>query len=632
MDTPRDSYFEENFQQALDAFANIELEAILDGASKLGYTSIAQALNRAARKAEDEGCQPRDKILRLLDKACWMRLSPSKRNEPFDEPDVVGRWRSPIPNDFTDSEIKFFAEILESIDNPLLKGRLADLVWLCKEPREVKFALAAIDSYMSLPLDSETWLSDGDLCWQRAITLSQMIGKGAGARLHQIESSIVAAIESASIYEEFFCCRLADALMSSGLAISHSSTVAEKLEVLAGEFDAAANFQASGRFYNASAKWFERSDNDDKSHDMTVAEAVAFMKEADALIKSETPSYGVAASHLDKAVQIYRHVPRIHRERHHIKDKIKELQLLINDYGQRALGEMKTFSTPGVDVTEIVEQACEFVRGKPVVEAFKAFANLHSISYSNLRESAIENLTRFVAQGLFPKVFMSHDGRVIDRTHGYSGSIAAEENEREIRAQMNQFEYRFGVRIAVQAKILPALDVLTLEHRLSEADFINLAGRSPIVPLGREVLVGKALAQGFNRDFMTSIHLLTPQIEHMVRFHLESAGEVTAHLSQEGIETEKGLSSLMENSKVAEIFGEDLAYEIEALFCDQIGPNLRNNVAHGLLNDQQCVTIDSIYAWWLGLKLVFNPFWNSLRVGSVNETECQNDGNGSDQA
>ena len=131
---------------------------------------------------------------------------------------------------------------------------------------------------------------------------------------------------------------------------------------------------------------------------------------------------------------------------------------------------------------------------------------------------------------------------------------------------------------------------------------------------------------------MTSIHLLTPQIEHMVRFHLESTGEITTHLSQEGIETEKGLSSLMDNPKTAEIFGENLAYEIEAIFCDQIGPNLRNNIAHGLLNDQQCVTIDSIYAWWLGLKLVFNPFWNSLRVDSVNEKECQIDGSESDQA
>ena len=52
----------------------------------------------------------------------------------------------------------------------------------------------------------------------------------------------------------------------------------------------------------------------------------------------------------------------------------------------------------------------------------------------------------------FPKVFLSHDGRVIDRTHGFSGSTTSEQNELEIRAQMNQFEYGFGVNIAVRSE------------------------------------------------------------------------------------------------------------------------------------------------------------------------------------
>ena len=111
----------------------------------------------------------------------------------------------------------------------------------------------------------------------------------------------------------------------------------------------------------------------------------------------------------------------------------------------------------------------------------------------------------------------------------------------------------------------------------------------------------------------------------MVRWHLNSAGVITRHLDQEGRENEIGLSALMELPQSAEIFGEDLAFEIEVLFCDRMGANLRNNVAHGLLNDQQCITFDSIYAWWLGLKLVFNTFWNSLDVDSIHEEECQSD-------
>ena len=63
-----------------------------------------------------------------------------------------------------------------------------------------------------------------------------------------------------------------------------------------------------------------------------------------------------------------------------------------------------------------------------------------------------------------------------------------------------------------------------MEHRVRTIDLINLARLSPIVPMGREVLFGRALAHGFNRDFATSIHLLAPQIEHMVRVPLKICG------------------------------------------------------------------------------------------------------------
>ena len=57
------------------------------------------------------------------------------------------------------------------------------------------------------------------------------------------------------------------------------------------------------------------------------------------------------------------------------------------------------------------------------------------------------------------------------------------------------------------------------------------------------------------------------------------------------------------------MFGEDLSFEIRALFCDSFGPNLRNELAHGLLDDAACQSIYGIYAWWFGLRLVFNAYW-----------------------
>ena len=103
---------------------------------------------------------------------------------------------------------------------------------------------------------------------------------------------------------------------------------------------------------------------------------------------------------------------------------------------------------------------------------------------------------------------------------------------------MHRFHYAPPVVVAVYGSILPAFHVLRMEHRITEADFIELSRQSPIVPIGREMLFGKALSLGFNQDYATSIHMLSPQIEHLVRSHLQYAGVITTHTDQKNIVTE----------------------------------------------------------------------------------------------
>ena len=99
----------------------------------------------------------------------------------------------------------------------------------------------------------------------------------------------------------------------------------------------------------------------------------------------------------------------------------------------------------------------------------------------------------------------------------------------------------------------------------------------------------------------------------MIRVHLKQAGAKTTTLGQDGIETENGLSTLMELHETTKVFGDNLCFEIMTLYCDPFGPNLRNEFAHGLLDDEACQLVYTIYAWWLALKLVFNTYWNAAR-------------------
>ena len=263
--------------------------------------------------AASEDREAHAKVLRLLGEACSMMLSPDKSNEPFEPLVRIGGSRSIMPDDFTDPEIDFFAHIVDSIDKPTLKGRLADLAWLLRQPRDVRFAIDAIDSYMGVPLDVDNWFGDGEQCWKRAIGLCRMIGPTGADRLGRIEKSIIEALYSATPEDKFFGHGLADTLWSEGLGRNNAADIAAKLGSLAKGFDSIGNFHASGRFYNAAARWFRSSGDDEKAIDMTVAEAEAFVGDATARMSSDSPSHGVAASFVEDAIQVYRTVPRDQR-------------------------------------------------------------------------------------------------------------------------------------------------------------------------------------------------------------------------------------------------------------------------------------------------------------------------------
>ncbi|MGF7433168.1 DUF4209 domain-containing protein [Pasteurella bettyae] len=46
------------------------------------------------------------------------------------------------------------------------------------------------------------------------------------------------------------------------------------------------------------------------------------------------------------------------------------------------------------------------------------------------------------------------------------------------------------------------------------------------------------------------------------------------------------------------MLGDNLWFELQAVFSNSLGPNLRNEVGHGLLDDQKSDAIYSVYAWW----------------------------------
>jgi hypothetical protein len=597
---------------------------VLSTASREGYSSMWQAFSAAASQAMDEGRESHGKVLWLLADACSMMLSPNSINEPFKPFMVMEGRRSVIPDDLSESDVAFYAQVVDVTDDPWLKARLSDLTWLKQIKRDVRFALAAIDAYRAIALDTKTWVRGGRDCWGRAIHLARMLKGGAGDRVAEIEATILKVFEAATKQDGSQGLWLADLLDSNGLGRTQRGAIAQKLETLAGEFDADGDLHRSREYFSAAARWFKLAGDEEKAASMTVYEAESWVKEVVVRASSTNPSHMAAATFYENAIQIYRTIPGTERTPHRVDDRLAELRAHLSESGEKTLAEMGLVSSPCIDISKLVENARKAVSGKTPIEALQAFCNLHhGVDVKQARETALERLRNHPLQALLPATVMSRDGRVIAKRPGLSLSGASSEgDEVTIRAEMIR-DHGILIGIVVQGDIWPALEILWLEHRLHEADFVGLVSQSPIVPRDRVRLFGKALFAGYDRDFVTALHLLVPQIEHLVRHPLKQAGVKTTSLDLNGIENEIGLTGLMALPEAEKIFGANLSFEIRALFCDAFGPNLRNELAHGLLDDEACQSIFSVYAWWFGLRLIFNTFWSATQKSTPGSDEGQ---------
>lgn len=600
-------------------------------ADDFGYSVLWTALSNAARSAMEADRRTHAKVLWLLADASSMMLRPSSLTEPFKPFAVFHDRRSALPEDFGADDLSFFAEVIEYVDHSLLKARLADLLWLVGKPRQVQHALAAIDAYRTVPLAAEIWIRGGQECWERALVLALAMGKGAGDRIRSMQDSLLDGL-AVSTQEQFLGVKLASLLRNNRLGKDRGVEVAEKLETLARAFEQASDVFEARAYFEEAARWFQWIGRQDKHAEMTVAHAETHVREAIFHTSSTAPSQMIANSQYEKAIQVYRDVPRKMREAHRVDERIAELRARQAQSGAQALTEMGVIRSPTIDITESVEHARKAVSGTEAVEALRVLANISPIEdVAALRNNVIERMRQFPLQWLFASTTFSRDGRVIAKRPAINWLCPelSESDERTIQSSMIR-DHGMFLGVTVQSAILPALEVLRQEHRLREGDFIELSQHSPIVPVGRARLFGKALYAGYDGDFTVALHLLVPQIEHMVRTHLKQAGAATSTLDKEGIENENGLSTLMALPETAMVFGKDLAFEFQALFCDAFGPNLRNELAHGLLEDSTCRSPVAVYAWWLGLKLVFNTWWNAQAASRQEESGDEELRNSSD--
>lgn len=574
-----------------------KLQNVIDTIQEKKLYNYYEKFSEITKKYFKEEDKKQAKIFWLLADACSLCLTCKYVDTPFAPMVVLLSKRSADIEDFTEKDIRFFSEIVETIDDLYLQSRLSDIIWSTDYIKHNKFAHLAVMSYIKIPIEKNNWNLNGERFIKRAIQISRSL-KGKGKNyLDEIENKIILAFNDSKSSDNIFPLQLSNLMLELKFDSKKSFRIASKLEEIALSNNSFNNLYISIEYFEAASNWFLRSNNENQAYKLLQKQA--------SIIENQSQNSNLGAFfNYQKALSILRKIPRKVRKSLNINQSIQRLEMKIEDSETQALDEMQTFTTPEVDVSEFVLQSKAIVSGKNKEDVLKIFSKIFPImNIDEMGQLAINNIKKYPFTSLCLGTYFNSEGRMVSKSEGIDLKKPIEVSHPKVQDSI-MTNHQILVQSIVISCLTPALQVIHIEHKFSENDFYILVKNSSLVPIDRQALFAQGLYAGYEYDYVSSLNILVPQLENLVRFHLKNKGEKTFIRDDEGIAIEMGLSSLVELDGMKDFFGKNLTFEIKALFCDPRGPNLRNLIAHGLLNYQSFYSIYSMYAWWFILKLV----------------------------
>lgn len=199
------------------------------------------------------------KILFLLAKICSPILNLESRNDPFQPFMTWGNERSFLPIDLNDEEILYLSSIVDEELPPILKARIADILWTYLKPKNKKYSEIAIENYISMDVFKDFFQPDIYVFWERAAMLAKQAKNNS--LIKKIKLKLLEEIENPSKNWDFHLRKIVQIFMRTELDKSLYHGFAEKLLEKQQEFNHEQQFNIVEKYLSLAAELFQKTND-----------------------------------------------------------------------------------------------------------------------------------------------------------------------------------------------------------------------------------------------------------------------------------------------------------------------------------------------------------------------------------
>jgi hypothetical protein len=475
------------------------------------------------------------------------------------------------------SAVSHWESRAKACSNPVMRARYADLVWDLKhaitgEKPHPEYARIATDAYVEAAAKGLYKYEVGGIAWLgRALDLSRSIND-----TERINSVVQFMFD--------FYDRVAQFKFAGTWLFLFDNLYGEKIITPAQEARIISNLE--GMLAKASDAT-RTADGVYPTLDPWSAEAAAerlakhYRKPNDrANVERVVKAYGTAFEHMaGQANPMMATVwlqPVIERyEQEGLKADAEKLQVLAAEKGKNIASDLKTVSVSVEIKPEDVDKMIDALLGGGSLTKSLSTIGQYFIPKANDARNLLERVrTDAPFLSMFPINIVESGGAPVARV----GSID-EDTEGRLHMQIGQTINFY------QPFLGHALAKLNERYAPTADQILDALCESPLFSETRSDLLREGLLAYQQGDFVKSIHVLVPQVEHMLR-HLSGRLGIPARKTvrnHPGITDAKNMNDVLSDERIREKLTEDVWRYLTVLYVDRRGLNLRNDLAHGLI-------------------------------------------------
>lgn len=485
--------------------------------------------------------------------------------------EIYGKGRSFGLQDMTEDDYMILEEIKISRLPVLLQARIADILWT--ERKDYKIVPVAIKAYHELyniTFDLENWPT----CLRyikRSITLAAKTG--AKKFYDEYRKEIFdKVIEVNGEDKYFFSISVIEFLIlqkwkdCDPLFIVLDNIIAKSED----------NVHKVELAYELKSKLFSKKQDNDAMMKNNLQLALFYERSADKVRANNVQGIFNAERYLQKAVFLYRNNGSPE------KGEIAHRKLL--DL-QKQIPQFMIPITAKCDSTKNYEKIVQLFENLSFKEhIIRIIQCVRFSSKEDLKKKVLEDAINPIAC-LFGSGIKNGKGQTLVDIppldiHDPESDINILEMHMHQNALMIE-EIQGGISLKI------AIDLLNERFDYTKNDLRFIVEGNPIIPEGRENIFLSALYYGLKGDLYVALHILAPQTEKLFRYIAENVGGIMYTLENNGSSKEKLLTSIFDTPELVECYDNDILFLFKGLMNEKAGANIRNEIAHGIMNENK---------------------------------------------